>query len=78
LLSLFCFCHSYGLKVVAPLFGDGTAIATYNPTVMEQLLANLIDEVGNHSALLMWIYGNELGLMERDAQFLSRYLQYLK
>ena len=55
---------SYGFKVIFPLIGDYNVLANNNDTVIRQYLMNQIDEVGNSSALLMWVIGNELPLQE--------------
>ncbi len=53
----------YGFKVIFPLIGDQTVMAQSTQDQFEQLLRNQIDEVGNHSALLMWNFSNELPLL---------------
>jgi hypothetical protein len=44
----------YGFKVIFPLIGDQTTLTTQSEDVVQQYLRNQIDEVGNHSALIMW------------------------
>jgi hypothetical protein len=43
----------YGFKVIFPLVGDQTILTTSSEATVKQLLRNQIDEVGNHSALLV-------------------------
>ncbi len=60
-----------GFKVVFPLIGDKTQILTKTRAQMEQLIKNQIDEVGYHSAILMYTFGNELGTATADPSFLA-------
>ena len=45
----------YGFKVIFPLMGDQTILTSRTETEVKQFLKNQIDEVGNHSALLVSI-----------------------
>jgi hypothetical protein len=58
------YAHEHGLKVIFPLVGDETALTNDPEELLDQKLRNLIDEVGNHPALLMWALGNELAFSE--------------
>jgi len=53
---------SFGFKVIYSLYADNSFIATGNTAQLYQYLEWQIDEVGNHSALLMFAFGNELNL----------------
>jgi hypothetical protein len=44
--------HIWGFKVIFPLMADYNILVNNPDTVVQQLLANQIDEVGNHSALV--------------------------
>jgi hypothetical protein len=44
----------YGFKVIFPLVGDQTILTQESEDTIQQYLRNQIDEVGNHTALLMW------------------------
>jgi len=70
----------YGFKVIFPLIGDQTIMTTSTTEVFEQLLRNQIDEVGNHSALLMWNFSNELPLSGDPTLVatLNRYISYIR
>ena len=46
-------CEKNGFKVIFPLVGDFTILSTKSEDFVKQLLRNQIDEVGNHSALLV-------------------------
>lgn len=48
----------YGFKVIFPLVGDQTILTTSTDDTIKQLLRNQIDEVGNHSALLVCIFSH--------------------
>ena len=54
----------------------------FTPAQFERFLANQIDEVGNHSSLLMWTLGNEMQLELPDRQDLlplvNRYIGYAR
>ena len=45
--------YQNGFKVIFPLVGDQTILTTSSDATIKQLLRNQIDEVGNHSALLV-------------------------
>ena len=47
------YCEQYGFKVIFPLVGDHTILTTKTEAEVKQFLRNQIDEVGNHSALLV-------------------------
>jgi len=54
----------------------------YTPEQFEQFLANQIDEVGNHPALLMWSLGNEM-MLEKPGNgdlltLVNRYIAYAR
>jgi len=53
-----------GLKVVFPLFAELTQILSFSTEKMEEYIRNLVDNVGDHPALLMWQFGNELPLSD--------------
>eukprot|EP00026_Physarum_polycephalum_P003205 Phypoly_transcript_03215.p1 GENE.Phypoly_transcript_03215~~Phypoly_transcript_03215.p1 ORF type:complete len:531 (+),score=37.96 Phypoly_transcript_03215:28-1620(+) len=53
--------HSFGLKVVFPLYSDYDAFQNLPPDTFKRYLRAQIDEIGNHPALLMWQLGNEMG-----------------
>merc|ERR1712137_686727 len=55
-----------GLKVVFPLFAEQAQIIGYPTAKMEEYIRSLVDNVGNHPALLMWQFGNELPLTVTD------------
>jgi len=59
--------QQYGLKVIFPLIADYGMLTTYTESQFKRLLRWQIDEVGNHSALLMWSFGNELPLVGNQA-----------
>ena len=53
-------CAEYGFKVIFPLIGDFTILDTWAEADVQRLLRNQIDEVGNHSALVVtnfsWLF----------------------
>jgi len=57
-------CEAHGLKVVFPLFAELTQILNFPTAKMEEYIRSLVDNVGNHPALLMWQFGNELPLTD--------------
>ena len=48
--------YQYGLKVIFPLMGDFTILMNTDDATLERYLRQQIDEVGNHSALLVTLY----------------------
>jgi len=71
-------CEQYGLKVIFPLPGEEGNIRTWPNTTMYQMIRNIVDEVGNHSALLMWTFGNELPLDQHLVAKLNEYMSYAR
>lgn len=45
--------QSYSLKVIFPLPGEWSWLINYPQDEMYQLIENIVDEVGNHPALLV-------------------------
>lgn len=56
------YAHENGFKVIFPLVSDEEALTNDSKDELHQKMQNLIDEVGDHPALLMWSIGNELFL----------------
>lgn len=54
--------QEYGFKVIFPLVSDESALVLDSEELLVQKTKNLIDEVGNHPAVVMWAVGNELSL----------------
>jgi hypothetical protein len=52
--------QQYGFYVIFPLYSDLTAFTDDSETDFKRLLRAQIDEVGNHSSLLIWQFGNEM------------------
>lgn len=50
----------YGFYVIFPLISDWWTFQTASESDFKRLLRSQIDEVGNHSAVLMWQFGNEM------------------
>jgi hypothetical protein len=80
-----------GFKVLFPLPGDEAYLMTMSTSDMQQLIRNVVDEVGNHSALLvclysykisnsekMWVFGNELLLDDPTVTLLNGYMNYAR
>lgn len=72
--------YQNGFKIIFPLCGDETLLTTLTEDQFKQLLRNQIDEVGNHSALIMWNFSNELNLGSDPALVakLNNYIAYIK
>eukprot|EP01122_Echinamoeba_exundans_P013455 TRINITY_DN5882_c0_g2_i1.p2 TRINITY_DN5882_c0_g2~~TRINITY_DN5882_c0_g2_i1.p2 ORF type:complete len:364 (-),score=74.65 TRINITY_DN5882_c0_g2_i1:1305-2396(-) len=51
--------HAAGFKVMFPLLSD-ESLLNDTDAMASQKLRNLIDEVGGHPALILWVFGNEL------------------
>jgi hypothetical protein len=58
-------CAKYGLKVIAPIVETETVLDLNSDDTLYQFIEATVEEIGNHSALLMWVVGNELGLNEK-------------
>lgn len=71
---------SYGFQVIFPLISDYTILTTYDAATFKRLLRWQIDEVGNHPALLMWAFGNELPLNGNPdlVNLMNMYITYIK
>eukprot|EP00026_Physarum_polycephalum_P003470 Phypoly_transcript_03482.p1 GENE.Phypoly_transcript_03482~~Phypoly_transcript_03482.p1 ORF type:complete len:768 (+),score=86.79 Phypoly_transcript_03482:78-2381(+) len=52
--------QQYGFSVVFPLYSDMGAFNTLSEEDFKRFLRAQIDEVGNHSAVLIWQFGNEM------------------
>jgi len=61
-IPFFDLAATYGFKIIWALYADATFLAGGNTTLLQQYLRWQIDEVGNHTALLMFTFGNELNL----------------
>jgi hypothetical protein len=70
--------HSNGLKVVYPLPGEYAWLVNFSEDQMQQLIRNVIDEVGNHPSILMFALGNELPLDDNLIGILNKYIAYSK
>ena len=70
--------QSNGLKVIYPLPGEYSWLMNFSEEQMQQLIMNVIDEVGNHSAILMFALGNELPLDDNLIAILNKYIAYSK
>jgi len=70
----------YGFKVIFPLVGDYTLLMNTPEEQYKQFLRNQIDEVGNHSALLMWNFSNELDLANDPGlvSLLNKYMDFIR
>jgi len=53
---------SYNFKVIFPLLGDYSLLESLSAEQYDTYLQYQIDEVGNHTAIIMWTLGNELPL----------------
>jgi len=69
--------HSYGFKVIWPLYADESAIAGISQSFMMEYIENLIDEVGYHPAVLMYQFGNELQFLNNDQSYVTKINGYL-
>lgn len=58
------YAQRFGFKVIFPLIGDYGMMVNMKKEEFKRLLRFQIDEVGNHPALLMWAFGNELNMMD--------------
>lgn len=74
----------YNFRVIFPLVGDETLLLNTDNATYNRWLMNQIDEVGNHSAILMFALGNELDvaydpqmldLVNEKIQFSRNYLK---
>jgi hypothetical protein len=64
--------HAAGFKVMFPLLSD-ESLLNDTDAMASQKLKNLIDEVGGHPALIMWVFGNELDFASpRNVQLRSQ------
>jgi hypothetical protein len=54
------YCASLGLKVIWPLYSDSTGLLNLDETSLQFYMRAAIEEVGNHTAILMYNLGNEL------------------
>eukprot|EP01119_Soliformovum_irregulare_P023152 TRINITY_DN804_c0_g1_i1.p1 TRINITY_DN804_c0_g1~~TRINITY_DN804_c0_g1_i1.p1 ORF type:complete len:542 (-),score=116.29 TRINITY_DN804_c0_g1_i1:57-1682(-) len=57
-----------GFKVIFPMYAEQAFLSEANIPTLEAYIRYLVDEVGNHSALLMWQVGNELPIFGPTAQ----------
>lgn len=57
---------SNGFKVMFPLVPDFAAFKNDSTEDLQQKFDNIIEEVGNHPALLMWVIGNEWDLESEE------------
>jgi len=48
--------------VIFPLIADATLMYTLSEDLYERFIANQIDKIGDHPALLMYTMGNELNI----------------
>eukprot|EP01119_Soliformovum_irregulare_P010507 TRINITY_DN2594_c0_g2_i1.p2 TRINITY_DN2594_c0_g2~~TRINITY_DN2594_c0_g2_i1.p2 ORF type:complete len:480 (-),score=117.42 TRINITY_DN2594_c0_g2_i1:2849-4288(-) len=61
-IPFFDYAEAHNLKIIFPLIGDKWLLLNTDETLYKRFLMNQIDEIGNHSALCMYMLGNELGL----------------
>ena len=70
--------QQYGLKVIFPLMGDEQILRKTPEATVQQMLKNQIDEVGNHSALLMWNFSNEIDIDDNSIAMINRYIRFIR
>lgn len=58
--------HKNGFKVMFPLISDLHAFRNDDIEDLQAKFDNLIEEVGNHSALLMWVVGHNWDMSEKS------------
>jgi hypothetical protein len=54
-----------GLKVIVPIVSEEGVLTLYGEDDLDRFVEARVDEIGNHTALLMWVIGNELGLYSK-------------
>ncbi|PRP81615.1 hypothetical protein PROFUN_01122 [Planoprotostelium fungivorum] len=62
----------HNLKVVFPLYAESAALDTVDASFIQEYIRNIIDEVGNHPALLLYTFGNELQFSSRDQAYIDK------
>ncbi len=58
--------EQYGIKVIAPIVSEESVLSFYSEDELNRFVEARVDEIGNHTALLAWVVGNELGLYTKN------------